>query len=210
MEALTSASLLLRIRDQGDAGAWQEFVQLYSPMVRDYCLQRRLQASDVDDIVQEVMVSISGAIQRFEYDPSKGKFRSWLGTIVANRISSHQSKKSNRQYQSLDALNSFESDARQIPHPEVCADPDSAWVEIFSSRILSAACEQVRPQVSDLQWACFEGTWIRNEAAAAVAQSLKIPTHQVYLNKSRVLKRLEVVVRLLAEEVPFSGNAERC
>ena len=181
-------------------------MEIYSPIVRNYCLQRRLQRSDADDIVQEVMATISTAIRKFDYDPTRGKFRSWLGTIAANRIRSNMEKRSNRQVQSLNSDRSFETEAGQTPQPQLCSDPDSTWVEIFSERIYETACKRIRPEISDLQWSCFEATWIRNENAADVAHALHIPVHQIYVNKSRVLKRLEAEVLILAEEIPFPNN----
>jgi RNA polymerase sigma-70 factor (ECF subfamily) len=199
--------LLLRIRNADDAGAWQEFLSIYSPIVRDYCLQRRLQISDVDDIVQEVMTTISMAIRQFDYDPTKGRFRSWLGTVAANRIRNHLEKQSNRRSQSIDSIAGYDGDSGVLPQPQLCADPDSAWVELFSERIYAAACQRIRPEVSELQWSCFEATWVRNENAADVAHALQLPVHQIYVNKSRVLKRLEAEVRVLAEDVPFPCRA---
>ena len=36
-----------------------------------------------------------------------------------------------------------------------------------------------------------------------------IPVHSVYVNKSRVLKRLENEVRILAEDVPFRKDGRQ-
>jgi len=198
--------LLLRIRNSNDSGAWQEFVDLYSPIVRGYCLQRKLQHSDTDDIVQEVFAGVSTAIRQFEYDPGKGRFRSWFGTIVANRIRNCLAKQSIRHCQSIDSQQELDSNNGRIPTPEVYSDPDSAWVELFSERVFRYACTRIRPDISDIQWSCFEATWVRNENAADVAKALQLPIHQIYVNKSRVLKRLEAEVRLLAEELPFSDS----
>ncbi|HMP80670.1 MAG TPA: sigma-70 family RNA polymerase sigma factor [Pirellulaceae bacterium] len=205
MTASTSPSLLLRIRNAHDNGAWQEFMDLYSPVICDYCLRAGLQASDADDIVQDVMSIVSSAIQKFEYDPAKGRFRSWLGTIAANRIRNHFAKLSNRNNQSL---HGFESDLTHISISQTYADPDLAWVELFTERIFQVAWMRIRPEISEVQCHCFEATWVRNEDAADVARSMQIPVHQVYVNKSRVLKRLEAEVRILAQEIPFSDSVD--
>jgi len=202
----TSPSLLLRIRNSDDTGAWQEFVDLYSPIVRGYCFQRELQHSDTDDIVQDVFAGVSTAIRQFEYDPSKGKFRSWFGTIVANRIRNHLARQSIRQVQSIDQQQHFDSEIRVGPTPQRYSDPDSAWVELFSERVFRVACSRIRMEFSDVQWNCFEATWVRAENASDVAKAMRIPIHQIYVNKSRVLKRLEAEVRLLAEELPLSDS----
>ena len=36
----TRASLLVRLRDGGDAGAWQEFVHLYAPIIYGFARKR--------------------------------------------------------------------------------------------------------------------------------------------------------------------------
>ena len=71
----TSPSLLVRVRNAQDLDSWREFERLYRPIVRKYCVYRQLQAADAEDVTQEVMLTVSQAIKRFEYDPGKGRFR---------------------------------------------------------------------------------------------------------------------------------------
>ena len=195
MTSTTSPSLLLRIRDPKDTDAWDEFLDIYTPVVRTYSFQRSLQEADVNDVVQDVMSSVVKSIRAFDYDPAKGRFRAWFGTLTANRIKTFINRKS-RNAETLG-----ESDS---PKPiENYSDPDTDWIAIFSDQIYQTACSRVRPSFEDTTWECFEATWLRNEAAADVAVTLGVPVHCVYVNKSRVLKRLEDEVKVLAEDVPF-------
>lgn len=196
MTSSTSPSLLLRIRNSQDEDAWNQFLDVYSPIVRSYCFQRKIQYADIDDITQDVMTSVSNAIRNFEYDPSKGRFRAWFGTVTANRIKSFLGKKNRSE---LPQTNEDSSSDQY-------ADPDTDWIDIFSERILRLACSQIQADFADSTWSSFEATWIRNESAADVAKSLGIQVHAVYVNKSRVLKRLEAEVRMLAEDMPISGQ----
>src|SRR6516162_4708756 len=82
----TRASLLIRLRDGGDAEAWQEFVHLYAPVIYGFARKRGLQDADAADMMQEVLRSVSGAAQRLDYDPSRGTFRGWLFTVTRNKI----------------------------------------------------------------------------------------------------------------------------
>ena len=195
MTSTTSPSLLLRVRNPEDKEAWDEFLDIYTPIVRTYCFQRQLQEADVNDIVQDVMSRIVKLIREFDYDPAKGKFRAWFGTIAANRIKTFVSRKSRTEQAHGES---------GTPTPiENYSDPDSEWIAIFSDQVYQAACARVRPAFEYTTWKCFEATWLRHEAAADVAADLGIPVHSVYVNKSRVLKRLENEVRILAEDVPF-------
>jgi hypothetical protein len=44
---------------------------------------------------------------------------------------------------------------------------------------------------------------MEHKAASEVAKETGIPVHSVYVNKSRVLQRLEKEVRMLADDFPF-------
>lgn len=191
----TSPSLLLRIRDSADEASWRVFSETYRPMVVSWCLKKGTPLSDAEDIAQEVMASVARAIKSFEYRPARGRFRAWLGTITANELNSHFGKKQRR------PVGALPSGSFAAPP----ADPDSDWVAVYASRIFEAACERVRGQFEPDTWHCFERTWIRKETAPQVASALGIPVHSVYVNKSRVLKRLEAEVLLLADEFPVAG-----
>ena len=188
----------MRIRDPRDQDAWSQFLELYEPMVRAYCFQRKIQPADMDDIVQDVMSSVSASIKKFEYDPAKGRFRAWFGTVTANRIKSFLGK--------LNRIEEKSSRNGSLENPEHYVDPDTDWISIFSETIFRSACGRIRGGFSDSTWSSFEATWMRNESAADVAMALGIPVHSVYVNKSRVLKRLESEIRILAEDMPISSG----
>ena len=191
----TSASLLIRIRNPEDKESWKTFERIYGGIIQSYCRHWKLQPNDADDIVQEVLSAVAKQIQNFEYDPAKGRFRAWLGTITANRIKRLLSQKQNRREAELPLPSDNEN------HAKVYEDPDSEWVNLFSEQILREACQNVRPQVEETTWKSFESVWIDQMSAPEVAKSLDIPVHSVYVNKSRVLKRLEQEIKILADDV---------
>src|SRR5581483_3188670 len=63
----TRPSLLMRLRDAGDAGAWATFVDVYTPLVYGYLRRRGLQDADAADVAQEVMTEVARSIRAFEY-----------------------------------------------------------------------------------------------------------------------------------------------
>lgn len=185
-EVSTSASLLLQVRDAADYEAWRTFESVYSPLVRRSCVRRGLQAADADDVCQEVLARVAQAIRAFDYDPAKGRFRAWLNTVTAN------------------AVRSFKMKAARLP-AEVESEPpatDLGWDADFSAHLLAVAFDRVRGEFEPATWAAFEAVWVRNESAVNVAERLGVAVHAVYVNKSRVLKRLEAEVRLLADDLP--------
>src|SRR5437868_15484531 len=83
----TRASLLLRLRDPQDEAAWEQFVDLYGPLVYGYARKQGLQDADAADLCQDVLGAVAGAVGRLEYDPAKGTFRNWLFTVVRRKLS---------------------------------------------------------------------------------------------------------------------------
>jgi len=191
----TSPSLLLRIRNPEDGDSWQRFESVYSPVIRSYCRRRGIQATDIDDIAQEVMAAVSKAIQSFEYQPKKGKFRGWLATVTANKLRNFANKSTIEQEKFVEYLNQLAN----------TPDSDSQWTELFMQQVFKAASDQVKQEVEDTTWQCFERAWIDGQPAAEIAEQLGLPIHTVYVNKSRVLKRMENEFRMLSDDYPF-GN----
>lgn len=189
-DADTSASLLIRIRDPQDRDAWTTFVAVYSPLVRRYCVRKGIQAADAADVTQEVMGRVTKSIATFEYDPLRGRFRSWLGTLIAREIATHKARDGRR--------------PNGLMFPEETAAPDRLWDDEFTDHVLAVAMDRCRGEFEATTWAAFEATWVREEPPAEVASRLGLAVHAVYVNKSRVLKRLETEIRLLADDLPIT------
>ena len=81
----TRDSLLLQVRDKTNHRAWQEFVDLYRPVVYRVALARGLQHFDAQDLVQTVFIAVAGAIAKWEKSspPRMRKRPSRYTSIVA-------------------------------------------------------------------------------------------------------------------------------
>lgn len=78
-------SRLMRAAQDGDGAAYADLLRLLVPMVRTIVRARRrfLQPADIEDIVQEVLLSVHAV--RATYDPGR-PFLPWLRAIAHNRI----------------------------------------------------------------------------------------------------------------------------
>lgn len=196
----TRASLLVDVRAPDDAEAWREFVDAYTPLVYGYCRQRGLQESDARDVTQNVFFAVSRAMRSFEYDPSRGRFRSWLGTITCREIRRH-----------LTWINAPRrvADAGLVEFGEPNRDAasqsnlESEWESQFTAFLFRQAVQQTRPTFAPDVWRAFELTWLADRPSAEVARLLDRPVAWVYKAKFRVLTRLRESVETFAEDIPL-------
>src|SRR4051794_38725211 len=77
----TSLSLLERVR-ANDPSAWGRLVQLYQPLVLAWCARAGVNATDAEDVAQEVFAAAAGALGRFHHDRPGDTFRGWLRAIT--------------------------------------------------------------------------------------------------------------------------------
>src|ERR1700691_1852799 len=85
--ASTPPSLLHRLREAPeDADAWRRFDDIYRPLLTGWLRRYSLQSSDVDDVVQEILQSVSHELPQFRYDRARGHFRGWLRQVIVNRL----------------------------------------------------------------------------------------------------------------------------
>jgi len=193
---VTRASLLIRLRDRTDQTAWNEFVTVYGPVIYQFARNRGLQDADAADMMQDVLRSVTGAIDRLDYDPRQGRFRGWLFTITRNRVMTLLASRKGK------ARGTGNSDVNSLlaAQPDQHAGIDQDWELEYRRSQTALAMEQVRSEFSDKVWTAFWKTAVDAEPADVAGRGLGMSTGAVYVAKSRVLARLREVVQRRLEE----------
>ncbi len=78
MKSSTSLTLLQRLKSVEDTDAWTLANQLYSPLIARWARKAGLDDISADDVAQDVFMTLFREMPTFQYDKTKGKFRSWL------------------------------------------------------------------------------------------------------------------------------------
>jgi RNA polymerase sigma factor (sigma-70 family) len=193
--SITRASLLLRIRDPADRIAWDDFVQLYAPLIHAYGLHRGLQDADSADLVQEVLRRVARAIPRFEYDRSRGSFRGWLLTVTRNELRKIAGRKNH------EARGSGDTQVRGVleQQPET-SEPDADWDREYRWSQFQWAAERVKPEFREATWTAFWLTVVEGREIEHVARELKVSVGAVYIARSRVIARIRQEIQTTLDE----------
>lgn len=71
----TRASLILRLREYADRDAWNTFVEIYGPLLARSARKLGMQSSDIDNLIQEVLLSVAKSIEDWGNRTDRGRFR---------------------------------------------------------------------------------------------------------------------------------------
>lgn len=185
-QTMTHATLLARVADGSDPAAWGDFYARYGELIRAFCRRKDLQAADVDDVTQDVLVSLTRSMPGFQYDPSRGSFRGYLRTIVTHAIYRRMCQKRGeaRLPEIEETTRLAQSDIQGEEHWE------AEWRQYHLRRALGT----IQSEFGEADLRAFELYALSGRPVAEVAEETGMSVDSVYQSKSRVLKRLSVVI----------------
>ena len=164
----TRHSLIARLKDPSDQVAWEEFVSIYRPVVFRVAVKKGLQPADAEDVAQTVMVSVARAVEKWEPDPQRARFRTWLNRIAVNAaINSITRRKPDR--------GTGESKSMELlaQHPDTDSQIDSQESELvrleYRRESFRVAARQIKLEFEPDTWSAFWLTAVEGVSAQSVA-----------------------------------------
>jgi RNA polymerase sigma factor (sigma-70 family) len=191
----TNMDLLLQLKSDETVNremGWGIFVDRYGPIICGFARNAGLPSSEADDIMQNVLLNFFKVADRFEYDPSKGRFRGYLKRITLNAIRQRYRKKQ------VGNLDTHGMNIAEDPRDDLEAVFDREWAE----HLLSEAMTEARPKFEPKTWEAFELYGRRGMSAEKAGERLGMTAESVRHAKSRVMRAVrEIVIRLREEEL---------
>ena len=197
----TRATLLLRMRDPEDDAAWQEFARLYTPLILQYCRRRGLQDADAQDVTQDVMRSVSKAINNFEYDQNRGLFRQWLYTVIRSKLNTFFTRNARKPVPSGDTV------VQDLLDKSEAGAVDEIWEQEYRRHLIRAALEKIRPDIETRTFDAFWKTTIEEQDVSEVAKALDLSPAAIYTAKYRIVQRLKVVLNEISGEADLVATS---
>lgn len=188
----TRASLLSRVRNTDDQAAWREFESRYADLIARYARVRGLQPTDVDDIRQIVFLNLSRSLRNFQYSPSRGRFRDYLGRVVRNAVSAWFSRPRDR----TAALDSYGT-AELADDGD--AEPDEVWEREWVDHHYRLALETIRQTFQPQSVTVFERL-LTGATVEETALAFDLSPDGVHKIKQRIRKRMTELIALQIRE----------
>ena len=188
----TRHSLLSRLKECDDQQGWREFFDRYWRLIYGFARKAGMKDPDAQDIVQEVMLSVSKSLPDYRRQKG-GSFKGWLLTIVRRRMADHWRSR-------------LPKDRVNVPLPEqesALPGDDQAleriWQEEWEGRLLETAAQRVQQRIGARNYLIFDMTVRQQTPLRDVCRSLGVSAAQVYLAKHRVGRLMKSEIAKLRE-----------
>ena len=179
----TSSSLLNAVRSGNDP-AWEKFYAKYSGMIYAVGKKWTLSKEDCDDLIIEVMKIFWKKMDKFVYDRSKGKFRSYLARIADNcAMQLYFKQKKNKNITAMTA------------DSEYPAEVDRNMMEEWKDFLLQKALEHLRLSVDTETYQVFYMSFVQQCSVAEIMEVTRKTANNIYVIRSRCLKKLSALLK---------------
>lgn len=192
MLTTTSTVLLEGLADPENELVWKEFDGRYRPVIIAFACKLGLRPEDAADAAQETLTQFARDFRAGKYERDKGRLRSWLFAVTRNRvIDHHRAVSRRREHRGDSALRELAGES------ELEAVWDAEWRNAVLRHGMTELRAEKRIQPRTLE--AFELFAFKGLAAADVAAQIEMTVNEVYVAKSRVLRRLQEVISKLED-----------
>ena len=208
----TRKTLLARVV-AGDELGWEEFYHAYKGLIVAIALEttHNIPQDSLADIVQNVMCAVFNN-GRMGYDPARGiKFRAWFSGIVRNKINDFWRSKcrldgrEKDKQSKKDIADNLEFSKERAPAKPLVKQPwefeadwrkqlDTIFEAEWRKHLVVQAMDQLKMEVDAATYQAFEMNVVQERTPKDVATATGMTVENVYVCKSRCVKRLRSIL----------------
>jgi RNA polymerase sigma-70 factor (ECF subfamily) len=181
----TRQSLLVRAQT-GEENAWKDLMDVYRPLIIGWLNRQGVPAADLEDLSQDVLLTVVKHLPSFEHSGNRGAFRSWLRTIVCSRTTDY--------WRAAGPGAHASGGSGAVAVLQQIADPDSdlnrQWDEEHDRYVVGCLLDLVEEEFEPTTLRAFRRLALEGASGAEVAKELGLSVAAVYVAKSRVLQRI--------------------
>lgn len=188
----TRLSLLARLANREDQTAWDEFVELYWPVIYRAARYKGLQDADASDVTQQVLVSVGRALEQRPHDPSRAKFRTWLNMVTRNAALNSLRSLKRKDRPTGDSVSQLQFNTVEDPRTD-----EEILDREYRKELFRKAARMIQSEFAEGTWQAFWETTVENRPIEDVARELDKNVGSIYAARSRIIRRLREQVERL-------------
>ena len=188
----TRSSVLKAVADTGNEAAWTRLFDLYAGFVFSTARSKGLKEADADDIVQTVFADLARNLPTFEYDRTKGHFRSYLLGLVHWRVKD----KLRLVQRDKELMDGYKDEVANLP-PGDRAFAEREW----QAAALEEALRRIKSEVSPEHYAAFYASAVEGQDTEMVLRLYNLSRDNLYQIRKRLTAKLKPVVATVLKEM---------
>jgi len=179
----TRYSLLDRALQQEDEKAWEELHEQYKRFIFYILRESGVAPQNLEDLSQEVFLLLTQKLRLYSHE--KGKFRSWLKTLIINAA-----RTDFRKAQAYGRKKGVYLDELTVHGNTKTSDIEDYIEEEWEKFIVTEAMERIRKSYNTGTYRVFE-LWAAGRSAAEIANETEYKVSTVYTLIKQVKARLK-------------------
>jgi RNA polymerase sigma-70 factor (ECF subfamily) len=174
------------LSDWANSQGWNDFFTQFNEYLRSLAYSYKLPSQDVDDVVQEVFVSMANYFKENKFDSAKGKIHSWVTTFAKWRmvdIIRRNQRKNKRITSGDDLLMEMQPDEKQ--------DFDASQEKSYQRELLMQAFENLGRDHKSKDYMIFNDLYFNDLKNENLMLKYKINSSAIYIAKHRIIKKIK-------------------
>ncbi len=169
--------------------AWDRFYRIIDPVIRRFASGCGAAAPDLDDCAQEVWTTLVTHLRDFHLDPRRGRFLSWLYTLVRSKAADQVRGRARHP-----AANLTHAAGAELRGPD--ADPAAEYEMHRQQTLVHAVLDELRQQVSERSYRVVYLRWIEGRTIPEIAAALNLTPQQVRFRSHRMKQKFHILFDL--------------
>lgn len=178
----TNYELLRLLKNFDEQFAWSQFLDIYNPMIRNFCSRRDLKPNEVDEVLSLVYSRLVAFFSKSDLRIHT-TFRGFLAKVIENEINGFLKRKQLDEWIPLDDIDLNAQPYQLSQHDREKLDE----LEIsLSGRLVFIATvfETVRSRVNERTWKIFWDYSVLNHSVGEVASRYDVSKSGVQVSSS--------------------------
>jgi RNA polymerase sigma factor (sigma-70 family) len=189
----------MRAKDPDDELAWDEFFGYYSGFIKMLLHKMKIPNELHDDLQQEILLKIWKALQDYEDDPAKAKFRTWLAAVIRNAALAYMRSFRNQQRREESLIEDHDLFNEKVLSPNKI---DELINEEWAAYMVNHVIEHLKSFFSGKAIDVFKLS-SKGMSNSEISSKLDIPANTVYVLRNRVKVRLMSEMQSLRQSLEF-------